>query len=82
MDIKVLGPGCSNCKKLYAETEKALRLLGVEAKLTKVEKIDEIIALHVMSTPALVVNGVVKVSGRIPSQAELTNWLATAATEE
>ncbi len=81
MDIKVLGPGCNNCKKLYSETEKALQQLGLEATLTKVEKIDEIIAFHVMSTPALVVNGTVKAAGRIPSQAELVSWLATAAVK-
>jgi small redox-active disulfide protein 2 len=82
MEIKVLGPGCNNCKRLYAETEKALQQLGLEAHLTKVEKIEEIIRFHVMSTPALVVNGTVRSSGRIPSQAELTNWLATAALEQ
>jgi small redox-active disulfide protein 2 len=82
MEIKVLGPGCSNCKKLYTETEKALRQLGLEAQLTKVEKIDEIVAHGAMMTPALVINGKVKVAGRIPTQTELTSWLATAAMEE
>ena len=82
MEIKVLGPGCSNCNKLYAETEKALRQLGFETPIAKVVKIDEIVAHGAMMTPALVINGNVKVAGRIPSQAELTSWLATAATEE
>ena len=82
MEIKVLGPGCSNCKKLHAETEKALHQLGLTASVTKVEKIDEIVAYGAMMTPALVVNGKVRAAGRIPSQAELTSWLATAATEE
>ncbi len=79
MDIKVLGPGCSNCKRLYAETEKALKQLGLEPQITKVEKIDEIMAYQVMMTPALVVNGKVMAAGRIPSQEELTSLLAAAA---
>jgi len=82
MEIKVLGPGCANCKRLYEETEKALRQLGLDAKPAKVEKIDEIVAHGAMMTPALVINGEVKSSGRIPSQRELTNWLATAAMKE
>ena len=82
MEIKVLGPGCSNCKKLHAETEKALRQLGLEVPVTKVEKIDEIVTYGAMMTPALVINGKVKAAGRIPTQTELTSWLATAAMEE
>jgi len=82
MEIKVLGPGCSNCKKLHIETEKALQHLGLEVPVTKVEKIDEIVVYGAMMTPALVINGKVRVAGRIPTQAELTSWLATAAMEE
>jgi len=82
MDIKVLGPGCANCKRLYGEAEKALRQLGMTATITKVEKFDEIMAYKVMMTPALVINGQVKAAGRIPNAAEITTWLATAAMEE
>ncbi len=82
MDIKVLGPGCANCKKLYAETQKALGQLGIQANLTKVEKIEEIMTYKVMMTPALVIDGQVKAAGRIPSQAELSSWITTAACKE
>ncbi len=75
MDVKVLGPGCAKCKKLYEATQKAIAQAGVPATLTKVEKLDEIMAFQIMSTPALVIDGVVKSSGRIPSTTELESWL-------
>ena len=82
MDIKVLGPGCQNCKRLYEETAKAVVQLGMPATISKVEKVEEIAAYKVLMTPALVVNGQLKAAGRIPSVAEITTWLATAAMEE
>ena len=82
MEIKVLGPGCGNCKRLYSEAEKAIHQLGIPATLTKVEKIEEIVAYKIMATPALVINGEVKSAGRIPGVAEITTWLATAAMKE
>ena len=82
MDIKVLGPGCANCKRLYEEAGEALRQLGITAPITKVEKLEEIAAYKVMMTPALVIDGQVRAAGRIPTVAEITTWLATAAMEE
>jgi small redox-active disulfide protein 2 len=79
MDVKVLGTGCAKCKRLYAEAEKAVAASGVPASLTKVETIDEIMKLGVMMTPALVVDGEVKCSGRIPPANEIVSWLVTAA---
>ncbi len=81
MEIKILGPGCINCKKLYAEAEKAVAASGMQASLTKVEKIDEIMKYGVMTTPALVVDGEVKCSGRIPQVPEIVSWLTTAASK-
>ncbi len=81
MDVKVLGTGCAKCKKLYAEADKAIQASGVPAALVKIEKIDEIMKHGVMMTPALVVNGEVKCSGRIPSTAEIVTWLTTAAAK-
>ena len=81
MNVKVLGTGCPKCKKLYAEAEKALAQSGVAATLEKVEKIDEIMKFGVMVTPALVVDGEVKCSGRIPPAAEITTWLTSAAAK-
>jgi len=79
MDVKVLGPGCTKCKKLYEQVDQSIKQLGLNANLVKVEKIDEIIRFGVLATPALVINGEVKVAGRLPNAAELTNWLTTAA---
>jgi small redox-active disulfide protein 2 len=81
MEVKVLGPGCAKCKQLYEETDKAIKQLGLAATLTKVEQLTEIAAYHVLMTPALVINGQVKVAGRVPSMAELTNLLTTAAAQ-
>jgi small redox-active disulfide protein 2 len=79
MKVKVLGPGCAKCTKLYAEAEKAVAAAGVAAELEKVEKLDEIMAHGVMMTPALVVDGEVKCAGRVPGPAEIATWLASAA---
>lgn len=81
MKIQVLGPGCSKCKKLYAEAEKAVAAAGVTAEIEKVEKIDEIIRHGVMLTPALVIDGEVKSSGRIPRSPEIVPWLTAAAAK-
>lgn len=82
MDIKILGPGCQNCKRLYEETAKAVVQLGMPATISKVERFEEFAAYKVLMTPALVINGQVKAAGRIPSAGEITTWLATAAMEE
>ncbi len=82
MKIQVLGTGCPKCKKLYTEAEKAIGASGLPAELEKVEKIDEIMAYGVMMTPALVVDGEVKSSGRLPTASEITSWLMTAAAKE
>ena len=58
--IQILGTGCPKCKRLYANTEAALKSAGIEAQIEKVEKIVDIMKFGVMSTPALVVDGVVK----------------------
>lgn len=79
MKIKVLGTGCAKCKLLYAETEKAIASAGIGVELEKVEKIDEIMKYGVMMTPALVIEGEVKASGRIPRAAEIVSWMTTAA---
>ena len=79
MDVKVLGPGCAKCKQLFEETDKAIKQLGLAATLTKVEKLTDIAAYNVLMTPALVIDGQVKAAGRVPSAAELTNLLTTAA---
>jgi small redox-active disulfide protein 2 len=81
MKIKVLGTGCAKCKTLYAAAEKAVASSGVPAQLEKVEKIDDIMKFGVMMTPALVIDEVVKSSGRIPPTAEIVSWIMTAAAK-
>lgn len=75
MNIKILGGGCTNCKKLYANTEMAIKELGIEATMEKVEDFKDIASYGVMKTPALVIDEVVKVSGRVPKVKEIVNLL-------
>ena len=79
LTIKVLGPGCANCKKLEAIARQAVEQMGMEAEIIKVTEYPEIMAYNIMSTPGLVINEKVVSFGRIPSPAEITTWLANAA---
>jgi small redox-active disulfide protein 2 len=81
MKIKILGTGCTKCKMLYAEAEKAITASGVRVDLEKVEKIDDIMKFGVMMTPALVLNDEVKASGRIPRTAEIVSWIQTESSK-
>ena len=67
MEIKVLGTGCTKCKSLEKATNEAIAKTGVDATVTKVDDIMEIMQYGVMSTPALVVDGNIVVKGRVPS---------------
>ncbi|MCX7725989.1 MAG: thioredoxin family protein [Chitinispirillaceae bacterium] len=69
--IEILGTGCPKCKKLFETASEAVKQLCIEAELNKVEDINEIMKFGVMMTPALVVDGEVKVVGRVPSVEEL-----------
>jgi small redox-active disulfide protein 2 len=82
MQLLVLGAGCAKCAKLYDVTAQAARELGVAHELQKVSDLKQIMALRVMLTPALVVNGAVKLSGRVPSLVELKGVLSQAAAAE
>jgi len=75
MDIKVLGTGCAKCKSLEKVTKEAVEKAGVDATVTKVEDIVEIMQFGVMKTPALVIDGKVVVKGKVPSVEELTKLL-------
>lgn len=74
--IEVLGTGCPKCKKLYEEVKRAVEALGVEAEVLKVEDIQKIIAYGVMATPGLVVDGAVKMNGRVPSAEEIKKLIS------
>ncbi|EPY2278134.1 thioredoxin family protein [Clostridium sporogenes] len=75
MIIKVLGSGCTNCKKLEENTKKAVESLGINATIEKVTDIKEIMSFGVMKTPALVVDGKVKIMGRVPSPDDIKKYL-------
>jgi small redox-active disulfide protein 2 len=78
MEIKVLGPGCANCKRLYQEAEKAVAQVGQPATITKVEKMEDIVAYGILRTPGLVIDGKVVASGRIPPASEIVTMITTA----
>lgn len=75
MEIKILGTGCPKCKKLTEATELAAKELGLTYNLEKVTDLEKIMSYSVMSTPALVIDGIVKVAGRIPSHDDLIRIL-------
>ena len=76
MDIKVLGPGCKNCVTLEARTREALDGLDKDATIEKVTETADIMGYGVMSTPGLVVDGKVVMSGKVPSVRQLTDLLS------
>jgi small redox-active disulfide protein 2 len=75
MEIIILGTGCAKCKTVYAAVEKVIAGTGVAANLRKEEDIVKIMGYGVMMPPAVVVDGVVKIKGRVPSEAEIKNAL-------
>jgi small redox-active disulfide protein 2 len=76
MDVKILGTGCVNCKNLEANTREALDDLGLSVEIVKVTDPGEIISWGVMSTPALVIDDDVVVSGRVPPADQIKRLLA------
>ncbi len=81
LTIKVLGPGCSNCKKVEAVARQAATILGMEAKFIKVTDWGEMKKYPILATPGLVINEKLVCAGRIPNETEVTTWLADAAME-
>lgn len=74
--IEVLGPGCQKCNVLYQHAEQAARELGLEYEIEKVTDIGAIMGYGVMATPALVVDGEIRIAGRVPSAAQLKELLS------
>ncbi len=75
MKIEVLGTGCAKCKQLEKDVYNALAELDVAADVTKVQDIQKIMSYKIMSTPALVIDGKVKIAGRLPRKEELHRYL-------
>jgi small redox-active disulfide protein 2 len=78
MEVKILGTGCPNCKRLEKVTRQALDEMGVEATVTKVTDMMDILSYKIPATPGLVIDGEVVSYGRIPSKAEATSLIAAA----
>ena len=75
MDIRILGSGCAKCQRLEQLTREVAAELGVNAQFEHVRDMTEIMKYPILGTPALVVEGEVKVAGRMPSKDELARWL-------
>ena len=75
MLIKILGSGCAKCQRLEQLTREAAAELGIDAQFDHVRDMDKIMAYPIMTTPALVIDEAVKVSGRMPSKDEISGWL-------
>lgn len=78
MQILILGTGCAKCKTLAQFTEQAVKELGITAEINKVTDLKQIMALGVMMTPALAVNGTIKVAGKVPTIPEIKAILQQA----
>ena len=75
MKIEILGTGCPKCKKLYELVQEAVEETESDAEIVKVDNIKQIMNMGVMMTPALAVDGEVKVSGKIPKIDDIKNWI-------
>jgi len=75
--IKVLGSGCPKCKTTYNNVLIALKQTGIEAEVTKVEDIEEMMKYNVITTPVLLIDEVIKVKGRVPDINEIKQLLST-----
>ena len=81
LTIKILGSGCPNCRRLEKVARAAAGDAGIEAAFEKVTDINDILAYPIASTPALVINGKVVSSGRVPNKPEITSMITTALME-
>jgi small redox-active disulfide protein 2 len=76
--IKILGPGCANCRKLEEVVRSAVALAKVEAEIIKVTAMQDIVGSGVLKTPGLMINGKLVSSGRIPAPATVAEWIQAA----
>lgn len=82
LKVKILGPGCPNCKKLEQITRRAVGNMGVDAEINKVTDYTDIMSYNILSTPGLVINEKVVSSGRIPQESEIMTFLANALEDQ
>ena len=82
LNIKVVGPGCQNCRKLEEMCQLAVRELDIEANIEKVTDIKEMTLLGIAFTPGLIINGKIKLSGKLPTKSTLVHWIINELAEE
>lgn len=75
MKIEILGTGCPKCKKLNELTKEVIQELGISAEIKKITNINDIIDYGVMVTPAIVIDGDVKIAGKIPEKEKIKRWI-------
>ena len=76
MEIKVVGPGCKNCKNLLNATQEAVKELGSDAQIIYVTEMTDIMATGIMRTPGLIINGKIKAMGRVPAVKEIRQMIS------
>jgi small redox-active disulfide protein 2 len=73
--IKILGPGCAKCKSTFEAVKKAVEQSGVQADITKIEDLEEMMKYNILTTPVVVINEQIKISGRFPTVDEIKKLL-------
>ncbi len=75
MDIKILGPGCAKCNKTEKLVREVVKSEGIDAEITKVTDLMEIAGYGVVGTPGVVVDGIVKLSAKVPNKKDILGWI-------
>lgn len=75
MKITVYGPGCANCQNLEKNTKQAVKEIGLDAEITQIQEIDQILEAGIIATPGLAIDGEIKSTGRVPSVEEIKKWI-------
>ena len=78
MKVQVLGTGCTKCRRLKENAQRAVTDVGVACEVEAVTDIEAIVSFDVMTTPALVIDGEVKVAGKVPPAADIAKWIREA----
>lgn len=75
MKITVYGPGCANCQNLEKNTKQAVKEIGLDAEITQIKEIDQILEAGIIATPGLAIDGEIKSMGRVASVEEIKKWI-------